>query len=241
MAIGTLLSVVQDFCGRSGYSQPMAIVSISDPSVIQYKALLEAVGKELSTRWLMQVQKKTATWTVTAATEDQGSIYTRTGNDFESIRKDTFYNLTLKRPVFGPISDEDYQIYRSVVNLGPFQRFRIAEDRINVLPAPAVGQQLSFIWRSKNWIRLASNASLTDRFGGDQDQILFDDELMVLGLKVFFKREKGLAYAEDMRAFEEMAANKASRDGVKPTLSLGGGGDGPLRPGVLVPTGNWPV
>lgn len=241
MAIGTLLSVVSDFCARSGYSIPQAIVSISDPAAIQYKSLLEAVGKEITTRWLMQAQKRTATWTVTAATEDQGSLYERTGDDFESIRKDTIYNLTLRRPVFGPISDEDYQIYRAVVNLGPFQRLRIAADRISILPAPAVGQQISFIWRSKNWIRRQSNGTLTDRFSADQDTILFDDELMILGLKAFFKREKGLSYAEDLRAFEAMAADKTSRDGVKPTLSLSGEGQDSLRPGVLVPSGNWPV
>lgn len=73
----------------------------------------------------------------------------------------------------------------------------------------------------------------------DSDLCLFDDELMICGLKWRFLRARGLQYEDQLNEYDTMKRSAVSRWNAGMRLSMGGGG---LFPGGLAPSiaeGNW--
>lgn len=228
-----LLQLVQAFARRTGVPVPGAVVGVNQAEVRQMVALLEEVGEELVSRFNWESLKRKATWTSVAASS-QGSVYALAGESLERILPGTFYNENEREPFVGPIPLHEWQAYSSGLTPAPDNIFTVVGDEILLWPAPPAGETMSFYWQSAHWILDADGTTTKASFTSDEDSPLFDATLMRLGLRWKWKMEKGLPYAEDMRAFEAAAMDKSSRGMLKPTLSMAGGAVGP-RPAVLVP------
>ena len=195
-------------------------------------ALLEEVGEELVSRFNWQSLKRKASWTSTA-TESQGDVYTLGGADLERILPGTLYNETERTPFVGPVPFEIWQTYTAGLNPSPDNVYTVLGNDLKIWPVPSAGQTFSFYWQSNKWIVDASG-SFKDAFDSDEDTPIFDTALMKLGLRMKWKMEKGLPYAEDMRAFESMAMDKSARGMTQPTLHMAGG-IRPIAPTIVVP------
>ena len=103
----SLLSMVTQVCRRIGITAPNAVYSSADPQIIQLLAR-QRRRRELSSRYPWQSMRRKRSFT-TVATESQGNMTTLTGADFRYIVNETFYNRSLRRPVFGPLSDDQWQ------------------------------------------------------------------------------------------------------------------------------------
>lgn len=235
----SLLSIIKEVAPRMGITAPASVIGTTDPQVLQLLRLLEQLGQDLTADYKWQSLRRTASWTSTA-TESQGSILTRTGADFKSIVNETFWNLTLRRPVFGPIDDSSWQELKAFQPGGPFYQYRIAGDLILLNPVPAAGETYSFIWESLWWVQDNSSSPIGETFVSDTDITAFNETMLKVGLQAYWKREKGLPYADLYDQFMSLVETYKMKDGTKPILSL----DTPtqnIRPGIWVPAGNWPV
>lgn len=229
------LQIIQTACRRIGILAPNAAVGSTDPQIIQLLAISEEEGQELEERYNWQGLQTEATFTTVAA-ELQGTLAT-IAPGFESIVNDTIWNRSLRRPVYGPSTQQVWQQDKALQLNGPFNSFRIKNDRILFYPAPAAGESCAFEYNTKNWIS-TSGGSTSETWTNDADTPLIDDRIVTLGTIWRWKAAKGLDYAEDFAKYERRVMDKMAKDAGKPTLSMDGA-QWEIQPAILVPRGSW--
>jgi len=234
----SLLTTIQYACGRFGVPVPTTVLGTSDVQVLQMLRLLEEEGNDLSMRNEWEALTIEASHT-TVATESQGSITTIASNGFRYIKNDTIWDRTNKLPVLGPLSAFDWQTLKAVNVTGPQYRFRIRGGKLLVNPTPTAGYSWFFEYITKNWILGADGVTYKQYFTLDTDTILLPEDLVLMGLRWRWKKEKGLDYAEDFSTYEMQVKQQTGRDGGKAVLYMDDVSWRGPRPGVWVPDGNW--
>lgn len=231
----TVLQIIQAACKRIGILSPMSAVSAVDQQIIQIVALSEEEGQEQARyQWETLVQQASFT---TVASQIQGSVQTFAPG-WEYVINDTIWNRTLRRPVYGPRSPQEWQQSQAMQINGPFNTFRIMQDQINFYPIPVAGQSCFFEFKSSNWIS-TSVGGTSSFWTNDADTPLLDSQIIIMGAIWRFKQAKGLSYAEDFAKYEALLEDKKARDGTKPTLNLNGGCQYEIQPVVAVPRGSF--
>lgn len=233
----SLLTVIQYVAGRTNVTVPASVLGTSDPQVLQLLRLLEEEGEDLRKRGPWNGIIKEASWTSTAA-EDQGAVTTLAASGFDYIKKDTFWDRTTKLPIIGPLSDTEWQARQALTVTGPRYSWRIRGGKMLIHPTPAASHSFVFEYASKNWILGIDGTTYKQYFTLDTDTILLPEELVLMGLRWRWKKEKGFDYAEDFRTYEMQVKDALGRDGGKVTLSM----DGTIRkpqPGVFIPDMSW--
>jgi hypothetical protein len=231
------LSIVQTVCKRIGIQSPIAAFTSQDQQIIQLLSLLEEEGQEQSTRYPWEALQTEATFT-TVASQVQGTISViAPGLDY--IVNDTIWNRSLRRPVYGPKSQQDWQQAKAMQINGPFNSFRIIADVINFYPVPVAGQTCAFEYISTNWINTAAGGT-SDLWTSDTDTPKIDDQLLVMGTIWRWKAAKGLDYSEDFNKYERRVIDAMGRDAGKARLTMDGS-TYDIQPVVMVPRGSWGV
>ena len=231
----TCLQIIQSACKRIGILSPNAVVSSSDQQIIQLLEICNEEGQEQATRYPWEVLQTETTFTTVAA-QIQGAMSTIAPN-FDYIVNNTIWNRTLRRPVYGPRSQQDWQQQKAMQINGPFNSYRIIADSINFYPNPVAGQTCAFEYISKNWLTKSVGGG-SSFWTNDADTPLLDDQLIVSGTIWRWKQIKGLDYSEDYAKYERRINDRMSKDGGKDKLSLNGV-NYDIQPVVLVPAGNW--
>lgn len=230
------LQIIQSACRRIGILSPNAAITSVDPQIIQLVSLSEEEGQELSNRYNWQALQTETTFTTVAA-QVQGTLETiAPGMDY--IVNNTIWNRTLRRPVYGPRSEQEWQQIKAININGPFNSFRIINDAINFFPIPVAGQTCAFEYISRNWINLNSGGT-SSIWGNDADTPKLNDQLLILGIIWRWKQAKGLDYAEDFSKYEKRVLDSMNRDAGKQKLDLQGGNEYEIQPVVFVPRGSW--
>lgn len=235
----SLLTIIQYTCGRQGVPVPTTVLGTTDTQVLQMLRLLEEEGNDLAQRGLWQALTFEAGFSATAAVT-QGNVTSLASNGFRFIKNGTFWDRTNKLPVLGPMSDQEWQTALAVVVTGPRYYYRIRANLIQFNPKPPSGDQLFFEYQSKYWI-IGADGSYKQYFTLDTDGILLPEELVLMGLRWRWMKEKGLPYADLFNTYEEQVKNALGRDGGKPVLAMDNDGSRGPRPGIWVPDGNWTV
>ena len=236
----TLKQLVQTFCQRRGLPVPPAVVSSQDHQVIQILAVLNEALEDMVDRWDWTELQYQATFT-TAAGEDQGAVTDYAQNGFLRIFNETIWNRTLRLPLFGPMSKEQWQQLKALATTGPFYKYRIMRGKILFNPAGVAGQTCAFEYQS-SWTVLP-NASIVPTkatFTADDDTCVFDDKILLAALAWKWLSSKGLEYAEEFRRYEMLGNNGAGRDGTKRRIDTSASTNS-LVPGIWISPGNWPL
>ena len=229
----TLLDIIRAFCHRTnGIAAPSAILGSSDPSALQLMALLEEVGNDLATRGHWSALVREATFTTLAA-ESQGTLASMTGDGFSHIINNTIWNRTTGQAM-RVIDAADWQANKAIVANGAPPFVRLRGGKLIAFPVPVAGQTWAFEYVSTQWITDSTGVLLQTTFASDTDVPLLPATLLLAGLRAWFKKEKGLEYSEDFRAYEMQVAHALSRDGFHGSLSMNSDNTD-RRPGVLIP------
>ena len=236
----TLLELAQEFATRTGLPKPIAVIDQPDQQSAQVLALIRESLEDLIRRHSWSVLVREAVFS-TVASETQGDLATLAPNGFLFILPQTLYNRTLRLPLYGPISAENWQALKAIPNAGPFYKYRIAGDKLLLNPAPPAGHTCAFEYASKFAVKSADGSAYRQSPTSDNDIFVLDDSLILACLRWKWKYEKGLEYAEDFRRYEELVNQAKSRDATKPSLTMNAGDSGVARPGIFVPAGNWGV
>jgi hypothetical protein len=236
----TILSVVQDFCERTGLPSPASVLGTTDPQVKQIRALLEEEGRDLAGRGAWQGITFEASHTTLAA-EDQGTIISIATNGFKYVKNQTIWDRTDQLPVMGPMDAQEWQALKAIQTQGPRYRFRIRGGKLLVNPTPTAGHSWYFEYVSENWILGADGTTYKKRFTLDTDTILIPEDLVLQGLRWRWLREKGFAYAELFNTYEAQVKDALGQDGAKPVIYMDGSQWRGPRPGIFVPDGSWSV
>lgn len=233
----SLLTVIQYVCGRTNLPVPATVLGTTDTQVLQLLRLLEEEGTDLAKRGAWEGLTHEATLTTTA-TIDQGAFTSIASVGFAYIKNGTFWNRTATLPILGPVSDEEWQRIQALPSTGPRYRYRMRRGRLLMNPTPTAGDTLAFEYVSKHWILGVDGVTYKSYFTLDTDTILLPEELVLMGLRWRWKKEKGLEYAEDFRTYEMQVRDALGRDGGKEVLRMDTG-ERTARPGLWVPEGSW--
>lgn len=236
----TLLTVVQSFCRRTGLPVPADVAGSTDPQIIQAQALLEEEGNDLTMRGDWEYLTMEAIHT-TVATESQGFLSTIAPNGFRSVKNDTIWDRTSILPVIGPMSPKNWQAMKALVTQGPRYRFRIRNGELLVNPAPAAGLEWAFEYMSRNWILGSDGTTYKQYFTANDDTMLLPEDLLLLGLRWRWKKEKAMEYAEDFRTYEMQVKSMLGNDGAKAVIYQDNQEWRGPQPGIWVPDGSWQV
>jgi hypothetical protein len=151
----------------------------------------------------------------------------------------TEWDRTNRWPLNGPKSPQEWQNFKSgIVYAGPRLRFRIQGGRLSINPPPSAASVLSMEYVSQDWVTAANGVTTKPKFTVDSDTPVFDESLMVEGLKLRWNKAKGFAY--DERAYIDLLNMCKGQNKSAPTLSLGQGGGSILLSTANLPDGNYP-
>lgn len=237
----SLLTVVQRFCQVNGLASPNIVVSSQDSAVQQYLGICNELLDTMIDESKFQAFQKQGTWTL-IADEDQGPIPTIAPNGFLWFNNGTFYDRTLRRPLYGPIEDDEWQALKAIPNPGPFYKFRVRGNHLLINPVPTTPFSLiAFEYSSCYGVIAADGTTEKQYFTADDDSFVLPEKILQKGLTFRWKQIKGLPYQADETAYYSLLNNYISRNKPRRNYNLADTNNMGIQPGIFVPSGNWPV
>lgn len=112
-------------------------------------------------------------------------------SDYQRIVDRTQWDKSKHWEMLGPESPQQWQWLKSgYIATGPRIRWRILGNTFQIWPGVTTAEYLGFEYVSKNWVTDAGGTA-KGSFTADTDTCLFDDRLMVAGLKLKYFATKG--------------------------------------------------
>lgn len=155
--------------------------------------------------------------------------------DWKKQIPQTEWDRTNRWPLMGPQTPQAWQSFKSgIVYAGPRERFRILNNCIVLNPPPPDGLLLAFEYISKNWVS-GNKSSFTE----DTDTFIYDDSLMILGLKTLFLQAKGLDFSLEGAQFTNLLNQCKAQDQSAASLSISPRRSSQFLSTANIPDGNW--
>lgn len=234
----SVLTMIQDHCRIHALAVPSSVVASADMGVQQLYAILGEVLDEMVNESSFNVITREALFT-SIPSEDQGSLDTLAPYGCQFPYFETFFDRTLRRPLYGPLNETQWQEIKAIPNPGPFYKFRIRENHLLLAPAPTTPfSQIAFEYAS-SWCVTDSAGTPKARMTEDSDLFLFPDRIIRRGLAYRWKQIKGLPYESDESQYYNLLTNYIARDKVKTRINISEPNQPDIRPGIFVPSGNW--
>lgn len=231
----TLLQLAQQFCLRTGLASPANVAGSTDRMINQIQALFNELLTDLL-RWEWQENVVEAVFT-TVATTSQGNINTIAPRGYSSMVIDSMFNRTQRLRVEGPLTWEEWEAIQATTFSAPRYYWMLQGNELLFTPTPTDGQTVAFMYKSKAFVYNAGDDEYKETFTKDSDEFILDSSLALAGMRWLWKKEKGLAYAEELRTYEELASMLAGRSKGGRTIQMCGMKE--IVPGIIVPSGNW--
>lgn len=215
----TALSIVQQAASWLAIPQPSALFSATDAQTIQLRSLLNEELYELAT-WPDHNWTKLCTET-SFTTVAQAAQTSAIPVDFGRYIDGSMWNRTTVRPVYGPLSAEQWQREKA----GPtftsvYLGMRFRGNDLLLTPNPTAGQTVYFEYLSLYAVYASGGTTPTKAaFTLDNDTTFFPETLVERGLRWRFLRAKGLDYQQEYQSWVELLQRVAARDGGMPTLN----------------------
>lgn len=234
----SLLTIVQSHCRIHALNIPTSVVGNTDVTISQILGLVNELVEDVVDESKFQAFTREALF-MTTATEDQGAMTTLAPNGYLWVNNETFYDRTLRRPVYGPINDNEWQALKAIPNPGPFYKYRIRGDHLLINPVPtAPFSQIVFEYASSYGVNSVGGVGQAS-FIADTDVSLLPEKIIKKGLSFRWKRLKGLPYQADESDFYKLLNSYIAKDGTKRQYDLASGSANMIKPGIFVPSGNW--
>lgn len=210
-----LLQIVQDVCDEIGLQRPTAVISSNDQQIIQLLAFANALGRDLVRMHPWQMLNKEFAFTTVNGVD----VYDLPAG-YSKLTSQTEWDRTNHWPLMGTKSAQEWAFIKGgIISTGPRLRFRIIDNQFAVWPIPSSALSLHFEYVSKNWVDLAAGGT-SDRFESDQDTCVFDDQLMIYGIKYKWLMAKGFDATGGKQDYSLRLTECMAQDDPAPTLSM---------------------
>lgn len=199
--MATLLSICQDALKDVGsFEVPSTIANNSNETAELVLSLLNRLGRRLTLIHDWQALQVEYTFTTTSGTPNYALP-----SDYRKFALLTQWDRTNLKRCVGPTDPKTWQYIKSsgLLTQTIDRYFRIFGNELLIYPTPdTTGDTIAYEYYSKSWCESSVGAAQT-AFAADTDVPRLDDEMLILGLKAAFLKEKGEPYDEAMLAFEE--------------------------------------
>lgn len=209
---------------------PTTIISNEDPTAIGLKRAARKTGRELAAKVKWQALLTEHTFATVASTSNY-SLPT----DYGQFGQVTFWDRTNDWELLGPATPKIWQYLQSAtVSAGVRYWFRVAGDFFQIYPTPTTVNTIAYDYYSRYYSTTSAGTAQEDWLA-DGDLCRIDAELMILGVVYYFKKAKGLPFAEDKADYYAAILDYQSNDTAKGTVDFGAN-----NPLVDVGIGNIP-
>ncbi len=233
----SLLTIIANVCRRIGQPVPNVVYTATDPSVTQLLSFANEEGTELSKMGDWRALRKQKEFTTLAQEVQTGMVPT----DLDTWIDETFWNRSSRRPIYGPVSPQQWQAWKAFGTFPVMDVFYLRGADILVQPVPPAGETYAFEYMSNGWCQSVGNVAQSEWLA-DTDTGVLSERLMTLGILWRYKQARGLSFDDDYQLYELQVRQALSQDAPRSTHSFASGGDWwGRRPGIAVPEGNWPV
>jgi hypothetical protein len=148
-------------------------------------------------------------------------------SDYKTPVDNTFWDRSRFWSMRGPLSPQQWQLYKSsVIGRASIQRrFRFRRSPtgtvvLSIDPVPTDnGSQLVFEYVSTGWC-VSQAGAFQSSWQADTDTGVIDEYLIRLGLKWRVLRRKGMSYSEELDEYEREVSKAMSKDGGAAILNL---------------------
>lgn len=235
-----LLDLIRDFTDKYGLPTPGSVVGNTDATVAQIRSLSQEVLRSLR-QYSWQRQKVRATFTSVAA-EVQGDLPSlfSVGAAYRALVPRSMYNITLDRPIHGPVSDMQWQLLVANSPAGPIEQYFVSNNQLLIRPIMTAGQTVSaFVWTNYGCVD-ELGTTFRERFAADTDSPLFPDEVFLCDLEWRWLKQKEQPWASAYAEAQRMISGNINKDDSNLTVRL----DQPetaLSGGIFIPSGSWNV
>lgn len=239
----SLLTMVQASAQIIGITAPATVIGNSNPQVGELLACAQDEGFDLMRRGQWQVLDTVTTFSAIATQQGSYNYAIQTGavpSDYDRFIQETFWNYTRKRPLFGPVTAQEWQNLIAWTSSPVVDTFRFVGNNIWITPAPVSGDVMAFEYISKNWCQ-SSAGSGQDQWLADTDTGILDETIMKLGVVWRFKQKKGLPFQADYDKWDSRARQALVQDMPQRTINFGDAYSTGRRPGIAVPEGSWNI
>lgn len=226
----TILSIVQDAAIRAGViTAPTSAVGSVDPVVGPTALLLVALARDAGrdalerANWVQLdiAAKVTGDGTTTLFTLppdwDRFSPGDKSPNGALVSSK---YPLT---PLDGPVNTEDLNLLKALNVSIVRPVWRIIGGSLELFPAPALAEIITFNYYSSNWILAADGITRQSDWVADTDTSLINEDIIMKGALWRWLKSKGLDYADEFRAYEASLDRNASQQMTERIISTSRG------------------
>lgn len=232
----SLLTLVQNASLSLGLASPATV--IGNTTQQQMLALAQLEGQDLRSRGQWTVLKRANSFTLSTSSVNQGAMNGTvvTAGDYDYMLAETFWNLDLRQPIIGPLSEVEEEALIAIGIGGPFQQWTIRQGNLYIYEQPGTADDVVFQYMSTFYAK-ASGGTLKAAFTLDTDLCVLEESIMTLGLIWRWKRANGLDYAQEFDIYEKRVQEALSRNASGKKLYM----DAPRWPpyGVIVPPGSW--
>ena len=122
--------------------------------------------------------------------------------------------------MLGPVDAQQWQWLKSgYISTGPRVRWRILGNTFQIWPPYNTQEYLGFEYRSKGWVRSATD-TVKNSFTADTDTTVLDDRIMVLATKLKYFQVKSFDTTALMQDYQRYLTIAKANDKGAPNLSF---------------------
>lgn len=234
----TVLQVIQDAASEMGLVAPTSAAgNTTDLTAQQLLALYNALGKGLVRRRVWRQLFTEYTFPTVVST----TSYALPADWSRSIPQ-TEWDRTSKFPLRGPASAQQYEFLKSAgitANTLLTPHFKLIGGNLVLTASPTDVRTLAYCYVRNTWVTAVDGTTKKIAATVDTDTCVFDDRLMVAGLKLKFYQAKGFDTTMFAADFQVALDDAASQDEPGPVLSLAAKLRSPLISIDNLPEGDW--
>jgi hypothetical protein len=231
--VTTILNRAAVQCGLDALADPFAS---TDPAFAQFRELLDTLGRNLASKVKAHLQRE---WSLTTA---GGASSYALPADYAEMVDDTAWNRPGILPLFGVTAQGEQYLKARVSSSTINTPYRIQGNRITFPLVPANGLTFTGLYVSRYWVQTAGSGTGpdADHITAGSDYVLFDPDLVVLGLRLEWETLKGFDTTVSAKKYRERLEWAMGAVAGGHTLSLNGGGyHERLVDGVNFPVTGW--
>lgn len=240
----SLLTMIQTAARLIGVTAPSSVVGNTDPQVAELLSCAQEEGFDLMRRGTWQLLDTNVTFSAVAVSAGPGLNYAVQTNavpaDYDRFIQETFWNRTRKRPLYGPVTSQEWQNLIAWTSSPVVDTFRFVGGQIWITPVPTAGDVMAFEYISVNWCQSSLGVGQS-QWTADTDVGVLSENIMAYGVVWRFKQKKGLPFQADYDKWDARAKQALVSDLPQRTINFGDGGWTGRRPGIAVPDGSWNV
>lgn len=213
-----------------GFNIPTTIINNEDPTAVILKRAARKAGRELAAKVKWQALLDEHTF----ATENGTAGYDLP-DDYGQFASITFWDRSNDWELLGPATPKVWQNLQSAtISAGVRYWFRVSGNSFQIYPTPTTANTIAYDYYSRYYCT-SSGGTAQEDWASDNDLCRIDSELMTLGVSYYFKKAKGLPFAEEKADYISGILDNQSNDTPKGTVDFGAS-----NPLVDVGIGNIP-